>query len=601
MNHAVARIIGQTRRRVRTQRVMNALAITGTWWAMLATVFVYLLKVNWVTPQQFWFLFAATGGLTLLLGMVVGLLRLPAGQIAKKIDNAHQLHDRIGTALELSESPAPSDFMRAQIADAVARVPALSSKRAAPLRWPRDIRPLALVMICLSFVVLLRFPTPEQKTIAPAVLPKLAVDPAELEPFQTLAQRMQEEALAQEQPELTELATELNKLYDQIQRKELTKKELFAKLAELEKKFMEGLDGNFDELLKKLKKVGRELKRETLTKDLGRELEQANLKNAQQELKKLAERLDKMNQKQQKALARSLKRAAKQKLDTASMKQKLAKLKKQIRRLKKKMQRKKDQLTRRRLRRKKRQLQRLNRQMSKRQQQNRQLQRLNRQMNQAAAELLKKLSPEARKALQKLAQQMGRFANQKTKLNMMGKAQSQLMDLKELLRRLGKGGKGQKGKLQDFFARAGGKKKGQKGKKGQGEMNGKGGKKGLLLGPGGKSGTLIMPGGSQPGGQQSAGVMPSDSAGTGSDPNLKGQATSQRGRRKDIQVRGADGKGPSSSEVILGAAEEGFSTQSYRRVFNKYTPVVEAVLRREDIPLGYKQFIKRYFQLIKPR
>ena len=94
---------------------------------------------------------------------------------------------------------------------------------------------------------------------------------------------------------------------------------------------------------------------------------------------------------------------------------------------------------------------------------------------------------------------------------------------------------------------------------------------------------------------------PGDGIGHGSDPALKGAVTKLKSRRRDTMVRGAQGKGPTRSEVILGAAEQGFSTRRYRRVYGDYSPVIEDVLKREDVPLGYKYYVKLYFQLIRPR
>jgi len=36
-------------------------------------------------------------------------------------------------------------------------------------------------------------------------------------------------------------------------------------------------------------------------------------------------------------------------------------------------------------------------------------------------------------------------------------------------------------------------------------------------------------------------------------------------------------------------------------VYRDYTQVIEEALKQEDVPLGYQYFVKRYFQLIKPR
>lgn len=601
---AVSTAIGRTRFRLRLQRALETWTTAGVVWALYATALVFLFKARILGLERFWLLQAGGAALLLVAGLIALARRIPAERVAKRIDESHALHDRLTTALEFNGAEERTDFMRAQVEDAARHAGAVVPGRAAPYRWPRDLRAFALLLACLGFTLVLRFPTRAPAAVPVKPLAKLSVDPDELEPHRALAKELQREAQEQNQPEIEKLANELNKLFDQIQKQELTRKELFAKLAELEKKYLEGMEGNFDELKKKLKKMGEELQKEKLTEDLAKSLKESDLQQAKKDMEKLAKELEKMKEKEKQALARSLKRSAKEKLDENALKKKIDENEKQIRRLKKELEKKKnDEQTKRRLQRKERQLQRLNQEQQKLAQQQRQLQRLNQEMQKAAQDLWNKLSPEAKKALQQAAQQMGKFANEQTKQSMLGKAQGQLVDLKELLRRLGQG-KGQKGKLADFIMRAGGKKPGQ------GKDSAKDGKQGILLDPNGKDGTLVMPvpgqGQGQQAGQQGQGQdspqgSPGNGIGTSTDPNLMGRASKLKAQHKNEMLRGKDAKGPSRSEVILGAADKGFSGQGYRKVYVDYTQIIEETLKQEDVPLGYKYFVKRYFQLIKPR
>jgi len=590
-------ILARTRRRVRLQRAMDGATTFGIVGALCTTGAIYLAKAGIISLRQLWAGLAAAVGVT-LLGAAIGMARrVRLLHLAKRVDTSHGLHDRIGTAVEFSQLADPTGFHLAQLQDALRHVSQVAPARAVPLRWPRDLKLLGLTLLCLLFILMLRFPATHNMVPPRPPLARLSIAPEDLEPHRAMALELQKAALEQDQQQISELAQELNKLFKQIQNKELTRKELFAKLAELEKKYLDGMDGNFEDLLKKLKKMGGELKKEKLTKEAGKALEKANLSKAKQELDQLSKKLDKLKQDQKRRLARTLDRAARQKMDKDKLQRKLDQLKRQIRRLKRQLnqQKKNNQQARRRLERKKRQLQRLNRQQQRQAQQRRQLQRLNKQMQQAAASLRNQLSPQAKKALQQAAQQMGRFANQLNKLNMQGKAQGQIVDLKEMLRRLGKGGKGKKGKLKDFLARAKGLKPGQKGNKGKG-------KQGMMLDPNGQGGALIMPlPGPPQAGADNPNGPPGDGIGNSSDPNLQGQTTQLKTRRRNVMVRGQQSQGPTKSEVILGASEKGFATQHYRRVYREYTEIIEEVLKREEVPLGYKYYVKRYFQLIKPR
>jgi hypothetical protein len=53
--------------------------------------------------------------------------------------------------------------------------------------------------------------------------------------------------------------------------------------------------------------------------------------------------------------------------------------------------------------------------------------------------------------------------------------------------------------------------------------------------------------------------------------------------------------------VIRGAAEKGFASRGYENVYREYHTVAEETLNKDDIPGGYRFYVRRYFQLIRPR
>lgn len=91
--------------------------------------------------------------------------------------------------------------------------------------------------------------------------------------------------------------------------------------------------------------------------------------------------------------------------------------------------------------------------------------------------------------------------------------------------------------------------------------------------------------------------------GTGHDDNVQGKSpTNPKVGTQDTQVEGTDtGQGGSRSEVILGAAERGFASKGYTKVFREYHTVAEEALNKDEIPGGYRFYVRRYFQLIRPR
>jgi hypothetical protein len=63
----------------------------------------------------------------------------------------------------------------------------------------------------------------------------------------------------------------------------------------------------------------------------------------------------------------------------------------------------------------------------------------------------------------------------------------------------------------------------------------------------------------------------------------------------------AAGNGPSVSQVILGAADKGFVVKGYKQVYADYKTVAEEALKQDEIPAGYRFYVRRYFDLIRPR
>jgi len=70
----------------------------------------------------------------------------------------------------------------------------------------------------------------------------------------------------------------------------------------------------------------------------------------------------------------------------------------------------------------------------------------------------------------------------------------------------------------------------------------------------------------------------------------------------DVRAEGADtGQGPTNAEVILSAAQRGFSGKPYGKVYRQYRTVAEDQINKEKIPDGMRFYVRRYFQLIRPR
>ena len=96
--------------------------------------------------------------------------------------------------------------------------------------------------------------------------------------------------------------------------------------------------------------------------------------------------------------------------------------------------------------------------------------------------------------------------------------------------------------------------------------------------------------------------------GAGTDPNPYGVLTNLDSFRHLEQITGVQGAGESTVETTVvpidedpETATDGQSTaDSYKEIYTKYHKLSEDALSQEQIPLGYRFYVKRYFESIKP-
>jgi hypothetical protein len=83
--------------------------------------------------------------------------------------------------------------------------------------------------------------------------------------------------------------------------------------------------------------------------------------------------------------------------------------------------------------------------------------------------------------------------------------------------------------------------------------------------------------------------------------NVQGNKTNLLSQRKVESITGNPGEGPSDVETEHSAEGRETAGRSYKDVYQKYQRMSEAVLDSEPIPLGHRQTIRKYFQLIRPQ
>ncbi len=94
---------------------------------------------------------------------------------------------------------------------------------------------------------------------------------------------------------------------------------------------------------------------------------------------------------------------------------------------------------------------------------------------------------------------------------------------------------------------------------------------------------------------------PSSSWGREISGNVVGNKTNLLSQRNLEQITGNPDDGPSEVETQHSTEARQQAARAYRDVYQKYRRMSEAVLDSEPIPLGHRQTIRKYFELIRPQ
>jgi len=558
--------------------------------------------------------------------------RLPKFAGALVLDSHHRLADRMTNALSFAALPPGerTPLMEVAIEDACARAGGLSPRKAAPLRWPRDLAAaigLALGVGALSVLhVRIDRPVAQAKTIDPVVL---SADDIDL--FREVGKKL---ADTDKNPEVLAALQAYNQLIEDLAQKRLDRTEAFRRMHEIESRLMEGRALDAKALEEELKLRAAALKKSELSRPAAEALEKQDFAKAAREMRELAKKLrdkpDALAKAQLERLRDAMKKAAEgQKERLAALEQRREELREQL------LQRQKqgrdgglDENEERLLHNKQRELERLDREHETSEGAKRRLDRLDRDLAQAAEDIMRQLGMSAND-LDQGAEDMNRLAQEKMSDEEREELRQRLEDLREQLRQEGQGGAQRLARLRRFVRQARGQGQGEKGQKqpcppgdpncreeegegegqdgkdGQGFTIGKGGERILQMSRGGGQGQGDMQGQGQPGDQPGGGQgqEKGDSWGHGHDPNVAGQKpTNPKMGTLDVQAAGLDtGQGASRSEVILGAAEKGFRGGAYKKVYNEYRTSAEEQIHQDKIPPGTHDHVRRYFDLIRPR
>jgi hypothetical protein len=645
----IRRLSRHAEQRIRLDRTLSVGARALCAALVVAVADVAARKVG-VVPERAAIAGLGLAGLGVLLATAAAWAwRLPERVGARRLDRFHALHDSFANALAFADAIARTPFMDAAIEDAVAAAPTARPRLAVPIVWPRDGAVAVALAATLVAVLLLEVrghaPLAHAKTLDP-----VEMAPDDLEDVKDFLKQVQQKDASSETKAAID---EFNRLVDDIASRRLDRTEAFRRMEALQEKLLDGTAADHKALEQALQSMGEELKKADLTRPAGEAISDAKLDKARDAMHELSEKmraaakggvvdkaqLDSMREAIKKAAEQAEKRAE----DLDKRRQELAD---DILKAKAKMGDGGSDEERSLLEKKQRELERLDRQSDEQKNAGRQLDRLDRELEQAAEDLMKDLGASA-DDLDKGAEDLNRMDEQQASQEEKEQLRQKLQELRELMRQQGQGGKAQVVRLKRFGRMARGQsgqsgagqggqsgegqgqesqgqgqngqgQQGGNGQQGQGQQGQGGGEQGngsqagqggetWIIGPNGEKVLMLSQGrgassGDGNGGGGSEQGQSGARWGTGHDPKLQGQATNPKMGTEDTQVQGSDsGQGASRSQVILGASERGFASKGYKKVYTEYHQVAEESAAKDEIPGGYRFYVKRYFQLIRPR
>jgi hypothetical protein len=642
----IERVARQAERRIRGLRGLRSASNALCAALGVAILDVALRKVGVVGELGARMVLGAALASAAITGGVAYARRLPDRAGARALDRFHGWHDRLGSALAFGERPADerTSFTDAAIDDAVALASGARPARAVPIVLPRALAVAAgLAGVCLGVML---FEVRHHGVVAHArTIDPIEMAPDDLEDVKDFLKQIRDRGPGDDVKVTIE---EFNKLVDDIASERLDRTEVFRRLEALDQKLATASATDSRVLEQQLEAMGNEMRKAELTRSVGVALSDNELPKAREALHELAKKLrgssasvDKSKLDQMRvAIQRTIQRAQERQNQLERRRQQLA-----------------DEILKTKqnhgdagvdeepslLDKKQAELDRLDRDLSEQQGAGQQLDRLDRDLQQAAEDLMKDLGVSALD-LDQGAEDLNRLQQQEMSQQQKEDLRQKLQEMRELLRQQGQSGGSQVVRLKRFGRMARGQsgqpgsqggasqsgdspggegdraqgppgQTGGSGAQGQGQGPGSGGSppgnaqggEAWIVGPHGEKILMFSEARARSGAEGDGTANPSKPGapgrwGEGHDPHVQGQPTHTNMGTEDTQVQGADSaQGGTRSQVILGAAERGFASRPYQKVFTEYHQVAEESLAKDEIPGGYRFYVKRYFELIRPR
>jgi hypothetical protein len=591
-----------------------------------------------MTPTDY--AWAALAPIPLVLGWVL-VRRRSLRATARRVDAHYRLHDRLGNAIEFAEQSAkiPNDDPRTRdmaelaIADGAASVAGLVAKPVVKLTVPkpRVLDGLSLALLLAALLLPQRVPeVPPDARLSHEELPELETDDKRGLDM-TRAEPLREELRKLEnskEEEIARISNELLGVLADLETGEIDRGEALRRLDELDDELHEAetaMEEQLEEdpwmLSEAMRELAEDLREHELMEEVAEALAKADAEEVEKELQELMEKaeaeggeLKKELDEALKEMERSLQRSTNENTGTERA---MEEAERELERQKKNPAEDPEEQERA-LERKKEKLEELKRQHEREQKAREQLDQLQELSRQSQGNSQSGSSQQKRQDSQKkLSQGTGNASKKSRQSQQMNDVRDAMDQAKSFVQRSGQNGESEnrRKQQQQRFAKAA---KGQKGKDGkpatmlvEGEVGEDGEPMGMMgegqEGEGEGEGESDSDGegdgqgdgqGNGQGNQQGNGVGPG--IGEGSVEAL-GDPSSMDVNAKNERVDAQQGKGQTRAEVIETASQEGFATESYRRVYRDYESFAQSAMDSDELPEGQRRRVKRYYQMIQPR
>ncbi|MBN2081764.1 hypothetical protein JW859_06080 [bacterium] len=280
-------VVGRLRLTRRAQLVLDYL-VTGMFWGALPAALIILASRIWILPFSEYIL---AGGMLVLtmLGFVVAALcvRLTPLAVANDIDVSLGLHTRISSAMALDEGATAKDpFVKTLVKDAANKVDGLPLRKVYPWGMPPAWKlalPALLIAAAMVFVPQLNLFASEEDRAEIKLIQETGQD------MMKLAEKLQEEAKKREDPVVQKQAEEIKRVGEKLSREHMNKKEALKELQRLKEKFEAQAQMQIPEGEQKLMaELGKELAKLKSLKEIGKQLEEGDIKGLMGKFEELA-------------------------------------------------------------------------------------------------------------------------------------------------------------------------------------------------------------------------------------------------------------------------------------------------------------------------